>query len=123
MLEHLIQVVGEAHPLRSYLKLFFDITTGLPIVLAKKGHKSWQAEKYQHACLCFGLAMMYVVFLAGMALVLAPMFKTMMMAKLATSPATGVIVNMVCQGVMTGCKAAVRKVIGKIVTAIDRKFL
>lgn len=121
MLEHLIEMVGEAHLLRSYLKLLYDIT-GLPTELVKKSFKSWQQEKYQHSCLCFSLAMMYIIFLAGMALVLAPMFKAVMMAKLATSPAIAIAVTIGCKAVTIGCKAAVRKVFGKIVSAIDRKF-
>ncbi|AWQ19659.1 hypothetical protein C1N63_12955 [Pantoea ananatis] len=122
MLDHLIQMVGVAHPLRSYLKLIYDITTGLPADLAMKGLRSWQQDKYQHSCLCFAIAIMYIAFLTGMALVFAPAFKIVMMAKLATSPAIGYVVTIICKAVIIGFKAVVRKIFGKIVAAIDRKF-
>lgn len=116
MLEYLKEVVEEAHPLHSYWKLFVDITTGLPAKLGKKGYYSWQEEKYLHSCLCFGLAAAYIAFLAGVALVLAPLFKALILAKFAASP-------VIAFAVTSGCKILVQKAVGKIVDAIDRKFL
>lgn len=116
MMNHLLQMVGEAHPLHSYLKLLYDIFAGIPVELGKKGFESWQAEKYQHAWLCFSLSITYVAFLVFMALVFTPVFKALIVKKFAASP-------VIAWGVTAGCKWAVSVVIGKIVTAITRKFL
>lgn len=116
MQEFIQQAVEEVHPLRNYLKLVYDITTGLPAKLGKKGYCRWQKEKYLHSCLCFGLAVAYIAFLVGIAFVLAPWFKALIVAKFALSPP-------VAAAMTGGCKAFLRKAFGKIVTAIDQKFL
>ena len=116
MLHNLLAVAEEAHPLHSYLKLFYDITTGLPAKLGKKGYCSWQQEKYLHSCLCFGLAVAHITFLVGVAFVLSPLFKAFIAAKFSLSPPIALLMT-------TGCKAFLRKAFGKIAATIDQTFL
>lgn len=115
MIKHLLQVVAEAHPLRSYLRLVYDITTGIPVELANKVFEGCHAERYQHAWLCFALLMIYITFLVFMAVVFTPVFKALIVKKFGASPVTAWIIT-------AGCKSVLRAAMRKIVIAINRRL-
>ncbi|MFU0872721.1 hypothetical protein [Kluyvera sichuanensis] len=116
MLEHLLKVVEEVHPLRSFLKIVYNIATGIPAEFGKKAYSSWQQEKYQHSCLCFGLAIVYIACLVGVVFLLAPWFKALVIAKFAVSPTLACFLT-------AGCKTLLRKGVEKTFAALGKRIL
>lgn len=112
----IMDVVAQAHPIYSIGRIIYDVVYGRTGGLLKKAYTYSQADNYLQMMFCAVLAVINIVFVVAMAFAIAPLVKTMIVAKFAASPfiaitGTSVVTNAVSLG------------FGWIVDAISRKIL